>query len=281
MGSGSWITDNLQNALETWNEKLAELWQLLTISPEAFRGGGIWAVMVKVNGVLQAIGFALLVLFFVMGVVKTTGSFTELKKPELAVKCFVRFALAKAAVSHGLELMTAIFRVAQGGISAAMSASGLSAATSTALPADLVAKIDEVGFWDSIPLWLVTLLGSLFIWVLSLIMILTVYGRFFKIYLATAIAPIPLAAFAGEPSAGMGKAFLKSYAAICLEGLVIVLACVIFSVFSASPPALGDPSLSAVTLTWNYIGEFAFSALVLVGTIKMSDRLIKELLGLG
>lgn len=280
MGSGNWIIDNLNAALETWNEKLAEIWQLLTMSPETFRGGGIWSVIVDVNGALKAIGYALLVLFFVMGIVKTTGSFTELKKPEMAVKCFIRFALAKAAVSYGLDLMMAIFRIAQGGISTAMSASGLSAVDATALPAEIITKINEVGFWESIPLWLVTLLGSMFIWVLSLIMILSVYGRFFKLYLATAIAPIPLASFAGEPTASMGKAFLKSYAAIALEGLIIVLACIIFSVFAASPPAIADPSLSAVTIVWNYIAEFAFNALVLVGTIKMSDRLIKELLGL-
>lgn len=280
MGSGNWIIDNLNAALETWNEKLAEIWQLLTMSPETFRGGGIWSVIVDVNGALKAIGYALLVLFFVIGIVKTTGSFTELKKPEMAVKCFIRFALAKAAVSYGLDLMMAIFRIAQGGISTAMSASGLSAVDATALPAEIITKINEVGFWESIPLWLVTLLGSMFIWVLSLIMILSVYGRFFKLYLATAIAPIPLASFAGEPTASMGKAFLKSYAAIALEGLIIVLACIIFSVFAASPPAIADPSLSAVTIVWNYIAEFAFNALVLVGTIKMSDRLIKELLGL-
>ena len=280
MGSGNWIIDNLNAALETWNEKLAEIWQLLTMSPETFRGGGIWSVIVDVNGALKAIGYALLVLFFVIGIVKTTGSFTELKKPEMAVKCFIRFALAKAAVSYGLDLMMAIFRIAQGGISTAMSASGLSAVDATALPAEIITKINEVGFWESIPLWLVTLLGSMFIWVLSLIMILSVYGRFFKLYLATAIAPIPLASFAGEPTASMGKAFLKSYAAIALEGLIIVLACIIFSVFAASPPAIADPSLSAVTIVWNSIAEFAFNALVLVGTIKMSDRLIKELLGL-
>ncbi len=280
MGSGNWIVDNLNAALETWNAKLAEIWQLLTMSPEAFRGGGIWAVIVDINGALKAIGFALLVLFFVMGIVKTCGSFTELKKPEVAVKCFIRFVLAKAAVSYGLDIMLAIFRVAQGGITTAMSASGLSTATAAALPAEIITKINEVGFWESIPLWLVTLLGSLFIWVLSIIMILSVYGRFFKLYLGTAIAPIPLAAFAGEPSSNMGKAFLKSYAAICLEGLIIVLACIIFSVFAASPPALGDPSLSAVTIVWNYIAEFAFNALVLVGTIKMADRLIREFLGL-
>lgn len=280
MGSGNWIIDNLNAALNTWNAKLAEIWQLLTMSPENFKGGGVWNVIVDINGALKAIGYALLVLFFVMGVVKTAGSFTEIKKPEHAFKLFIRFILAKTAVSYGLDLMMALFSIAQGAISTIMSASGLSAVQATTLPTEIVTKINEVSFWDSIPLWLVTLLGGLFIWVLSLIMILTVYSRFFKLYMATAIAPIPLAAFAGEPTSSIGKSFLKSYAAICLEGCVIVLACVIFSVFASSPPAVGDTSLPAVTLVWNYIGELLFNMLVLVGSIKLSDRIIRELMGL-
>ena len=281
MGSGNWIVDNLNSALGTWNGKLAEIWQLLSTTPENFKGGGVWTVMQDINGALQAIGCALLVLFFVMGIVKTCSSFTELKKPEMVFKCFIRFVLAQAAVTHGMELMTALFKVAQGMISTIMTASGLSALTDTTLPAEMVTIIEDVGFLESIPLWAITLLGSLFIWVLSLIMILTVYSRFFKLYLATAIAPIPMASFAGQPSSSIGIAFLKSYAAICLEGCVIVLACVIFSAFASAPPALSDPSLAAATIVWNYVGESLFNMLVLVGAIKMSDRLIRELMGLG
>jgi hypothetical protein len=160
-----------------------------------------------------------------------------------------------------------------------MSSSGLSAMTATTLPDEMVNIIEEVGFLESIPLWAVTLLGSLFIWGLSLVMILTVYSRFFKLYMATAIAPIPMASFAGQPSSSI--AFLKTYAAICLEGCVIVLACVIFSAFATTPPALGDESMAAATIVWNYVGELLFNMLVLVGAIKMSDRLIRELMGLG
>jgi len=281
MGSGNWIVDNLNSALGTWNGKLAEIWQLLSTTPENFKGGGVWTVMQDINGALQAIGCALLVLFFVMGVVKTCGSFTELKKPEMVFKCFIRFVLAQAAVTHGMELMTALFKVAQGMISTIMDASGLSALTDTTLPSEMVTIIEDVGFLESIPLWAITLLGSLFIWVLSLIMILTVYSRFFKLYLATAIAPIPMASFAGQPSSSIGVAFLKSYAAICLEGCIIVLACVIFSAFATTPPAIADDTLAAATIVWNYVGELIFNMLVLVGCIKMSDRLIRELMGLG
>ncbi len=273
--------DNLNSALGTWNDKLAEIWQLISTSPENFKGGGVWAVIQNINGGLQAVGYGLLVLFFAAGVVKTCGSFAELKKPEMAFRCFVRFVLAQAAVSHGMELMTALFRIAQGMVSTIMSSSGLTAMSATALPGEMVTIIESVGFLESIPLWAITLLGSLFIWVLSLVMILTVYSRFFKVYMATAIAPIPLASFAGQPSSSIGVAFLKSYAAICLEGCVIVLACVIFSAFASAPPAITDNTLAPATIVWNYIGELIFNMLVLVGAIKMSDRLIRELMGLG
>ena len=273
--------DNLNSALEIWNGKLAEIWTLLSTSPEIFRGGGVWSVILNINDALKAIGYALVVLFFVVGVVKTCGSFTELKKPEAAFKCFVRFALAQAAVTYGMELLMALIQIAQGAVSTIMGAAGLTSMTTTALPDEMVAIIEDVGFWESIPLWAVTLLGSLLIWTLSLVMILTVYSRFFKIYLATAIAPIPLASFAGQPSSSIGVAFLKSYAAICLEGCVIVLACVIFSAFASSPPAIADDTLAAATIVWNYVGELIFNMLVLVGAVKMSDRLIRELLGLG
>ncbi len=280
MGSGNWIVDNLNSALATWNDRLAEIWQLLSTSPEDFRGGGVWAVMLNINDALKATGYALLVLFFLMGIVKTCGSFTELKKPEQVFKCFIRFALAQAAITWGLDIMLALFNIAQGAAGTIMTASGLTAGTPMALPDELVDIIEEVGFIESIPLWAITLLGSLFIWVLALVMVLTVYSRFFKLYMATAIAPLPLASFAGQPSSSVGVAFLKSYAAICLEGCVIVLACVIFSGFAASPPALANASNAAATIVWSYVGELIFNMLVLVGAVKMSDRLIRELLGI-
>ncbi|WP_353853053.1 hypothetical protein [Dehalobacter restrictus] len=279
MSNGNWVIDNLNNALATWNAKLAEILQIITQSPTEFKGGGIWNVIVNIHGALQAVGMALLVLFFVIGVVKTCGSFAEVKKPEHALKLFLRFALAKGVVTYGLDLMMALFNIVQGIISTIMSAAGFGTTTQTVLPETIVQAIENCGFWASIPLWAVTLIGGLFITVLSFIMILTVYARFFKIFLYTAIAPVPLASFAGEPSQSIGKAFLKGYAAVCLEGAIIVLACVIFSVFASSPPVV-DTSASAVTMVWSYIGESIFNMLVLVGSVKMADRVVREMMGL-
>jgi hypothetical protein len=277
--SGNWIIQNLENALNTWNEKLSEIWSLITQTPQQFKGGSIWSVIVNINGALQAVGYALLVLFFVVGVMKTCGSFAEVKKPEHALKLFIRFAIAKGLITYGMDLMLALLDIIQGVISSIMNAAGFGTPQSTVLPQEIITAVDKCNFFESIPLWAVTLIGSLFIWVLSFIMILTVYGRFFKLYLYTAIAPIPLSSFAGEPTQNIGKSFLKSYAAVCLEGAIIVLACIIFSVFASSPPVV-DANAAAASMVWSYVGELIFNMLILVGSVKMADRIVREMMGL-
>lgn len=273
------IIENLQKALDTWSSKLAEIWNLVTQTPETFKGGGIWNVIKDIYGGMQAIGLALLVLFFVIGIVRTCSSFNEIKRPEQAFKLFLRFAIAKMIVTYGMDLMLAVFKISQGIVSRIMDISKLTGSTTSVIPSSIVSAIEDVGFWSSIPLWAITLIGGLIITVLSFIMIMTVYGRFFKLYLYTAIAPIPLSTFAGEPTQQVGKSFLKSYAAVCLEGAIIILSCIIFSLFASTPPAV-DPTTSANTQVWTYLGELIFNILVLVGTVKMSDRVVREMMGL-
>ena len=277
--SDNWVVQNLEDALKTWNDKMGEIWSLLTTTPQNFKGGGIWKVIVDINGAVQAIGITLLVLFFVVGVIKTCGSFTDVKKPEHALKLFVRFAIAKGVITHGMELMLALFSIAQGTMSTIMKAAGFGVPDKTTLPAEMITTIEDCGFFESIPLWAVTLIGGLIVTVLSFILIMSVYGRFFKMYMYTALAPIPLSTFAGEPSQNIGKSFIKSYCAVLLEGAVIALACIIFSVFASSPPVV-NPDAAAVTQVWSYIGELVFNMLILVGTVKMADRIIREMLGL-
>jgi len=173
----------------------------------------------------------------------------------------------------------ALFTIAQGIISTIMGGGGLGSTSPAVLPEAIIKAVEECSFLASVPLWAVAIIGSLIITLLSFIMILSVYGRFFKIFLYTAIAPVPLASFAGEPSQSIGKAFLKSYAAVCLEGVIIILACVIFSAYASAPPVV-DASASAVTMVWSYIGELVFNMLILVGAVKMADRVVREMMGL-
>ena len=237
-------------------------------------------MIVGIHNALVGVGYGLLVLFFAMGIFQTAASFRDFQRPEFVLRHFIRFVLAKVAVGYAMEIMTGIFSVCGGIVQTVMGGIGGMAAASIAVPQEIVDAVEGVGFLASIPLWLVSLLGSLFITVMSFILILTVYGRFFRLYFYTALAPLPLASFAGEGTSFAGTAFLKSYVGVCLEGAIIVLACLIFSAFMSSGTPVVDTSLSAVTMSWQYIGETIFNMLVLVGLVKGAERIVKEMFGL-
>ena len=268
--SDNWVVSTLENALSNWNDHLAEIWSLVSQTPESFRGGEIWTVIVSIHNALVGLGYGLLVLFFAMGVFRSAASFRELQRPEFALRHFIRFLLAKVAVGSSLELITAIYKICGGVVSTVMGGIGSAISTTATLPDKIVEAIEDVSFLESIPLWLVSLLGSLLITILSYVLILTVYGRFFKIFIYTAIAPLPLASFAGEATSRTG---------VCMEGAVIVLSCVIYSAFLSGGSTALDESLPAVTMVWQYIGQLMFNMLVLTGLVKGSDRLVHEMLG--
>jgi len=112
--SDNWVIQNLENALSTWDSKLSEIWTLLTQNITEFKDGALWEIVLDIHWTLQSVGLALVVLFFLCGVVKTCGSLAELKRPEVAVKMLVRFCLAKALVTYGLEIMMALLNIVQG-----------------------------------------------------------------------------------------------------------------------------------------------------------------------
>ena len=278
--SDNWIVSNLESALSGWNEKLAEIWGLLTQSPATFKGGTIWSMILSINNALVGIGYGLLVLFFAMSIFQSAASFRDFQRPEFVLRHLIRFILAKTAVGRCMELMTAIFDICGGIVQTAMNGLGGSISTAATLPSEIVDAIESAGLLESIPLWLVSLLGSLFITVMSFILLLTVYGRFFRLYMFTALAPLPLSSFAGEGTSASGKAFINSYIGVCMEGAIIVIACLIYSAFlSSSAPAV-DASLPAVTMAWEYIGQLIFNMLILTGLVRGASRIVKEMLGL-
>ena len=275
--TGNWIVDILNYTLSFWSDALRTIWDVLTTSPQNFRGGTVWRVMSGIQGGLKGIAYALLVLFFLVGVVRTTTNFAEIKRPEVALKLFIRFAVAKAVVTYSMDLMTGVYRIVQGILTSISGHVGSFITDGARVPDAIQQKILECSFLDSIPLWIVSVIGALIICVLSFVMILTVYSRFFKLFMYTAVAPIPLSSFAGEGTSQVGRQFLKSYAGVCLQGAVIIIACIIFSVVAETPTVAtgGD----ATSMVWSWLIQTVFYFLVLVGAVRMSDRVVKEMIG--
>ena len=274
----SWTAELLNGALDRWNETLDMIWELLTQSPDEFKGGAVWGTIVNINGAVQAIGYALLVLFFCLGICRSTINFRDFRRPEYALRHFIYFVAAKAAITYGMELMEAVFEIGAGIVNTVMSRLGGMSGASATMPQEILDAINDVGFLDSIPLWLVSLLGTLAITVMSFILILVVYGRFFKIYIYTAMSPLALATFGGESTSSVGKTFLKSYAGLCLEGVVIVLSCVIFSAVASTTPSVGGGD--AVSMVWSYLQDVDFYMVMLTVMIFTSNAVVKEMFGL-
>ena len=278
MGTAAWY--ELMQGLQYLGDKLDKMWALLTTSPQNFKGGGIWSIITTINGVLGAIGTALLVLFFTIGVIKTCGSFAELKKPETAVKVFIRFAISKYLIDNCLKLMLNFVTIVQGVIAKVTASSSVGTALEFSIPSSVQSKFDGVGTLDgAIPLWAICFIAHIAFIVIGIVLLLTVYGRFFRIYMYTAIAPIPLSTLAGQPTENIAKSFLKSYAGVCMQGVVIVLACVIFTAYAASMPQI-DTSAEPIKMVWGYVSEVVFNMLVLLGLVKGSDRIIHDMMGL-
>ena len=278
MGTAAWY--ELMQGLQYLGDKLDKMWALLTTSPQNFKGGGIWSIITTINGVLVAIGTALLVLFFTIGVIKTCGSFAELKKPETAVKVFIRFAISKYLIDNCLKLMLNFVTIVQGVIAKVTASSSVGTALEFSIPSSVQSKFDGVGILDgAIPLWAICFIAHIAFIVIGIVLLLTVYGRFFRIYMYTAIAPIPLSTLAGQPTENIAKSFLKSYAGVCMQGVVIVLACVIFTAYAASMPQI-DTSAEPIKMVWGYVSEVVFNMLVLLGLVKGSDRIIHDMMGL-
>lgn len=278
MGLSAWY--ELYQGLQYLGEKLSEMWALLTTSPQTFKDGAIWSVITAINGVLGAIGTALLVLFFTVGVIKTCGSFAELKKPETTVKVFIRFAVAKALIDNGLDIMVDFVTIIQGIIADITNTSSIGTALEFVIPSDVQATFEGIGILDgAIPVWAVCFISHIAMIIIAIILLLTVYGRFFRIYMYTAIAPIPLSTLAGQPTENIARSFLKSYAGVCLQGVVIVLACIIFTAFAATTPEM-DTTLDPLEMVWKYVSELIFNMLILLGLVKGSDRIIHDMMGL-
>lgn len=158
--SDNWVVSVLENALSGWNDKLAEIWTLLTQTPETFKGGDIWNVIVGINSALTGIGYGLLVLFFAIGIFQSAASFRDFQRPEFALRHFIRFIIAKVAVGSCMELMAAVFSICGGIINTAMGSMGGAVSTAAELPAEIVEAIESLGLLASIPLWLVSLLAA-------------------------------------------------------------------------------------------------------------------------
>ena len=276
----------IETALEFWSWILREVVGLLTTSPTAFRGGHIWAIVERLHGAMVAVGVAIMTICFVMSLVKTCGTFAELKRPEVCFKVFVRFAIVQTVVVNGLEFVVKAMAIGQGLIEDIYITSGFVmkkdnfTGNTLTIPDEVIDALDDADWDESILLWLLSLVGVIVVVALSIVVLFSVYGRFFKIYIYTAVSPIFLSTYAGEVTSSTGRHFTKTLLGVFFEGAIIILACIIYTAYvTNSPMSLGEPSDDAFSIVFSYLLEMIINMLVLVGTVKSSDQVVRNIMG--
>lgn len=272
----------LDHAVNMFNKFMGETWSMLTTGLEDFMGGAVWRVMSAINAGLIAGGLALLVVFTFMGVIKSTVNLAELKRPEAAVRVFVRFIFAKALITYGATFMLYVFDIVQAVVLTINRDAG--GFTEASVPEEISEAMDEPSaIFDpiiSILMGAVGLISWLVIVVVSIVILISVYGRFFRLYMYTAISPLMLSTLGGEPTQSVGIGFLKNYIAVCLEGVVITIACIIYIAIAKNPEvAEHDGDWGPLLMVLEYVGMFILYALILLFAVKGADRIAKEMMG--
>lgn len=275
---GGTAVDMLQGALAFWERIFTSIFSILIVSPEEFMGGTIWTLVDGILSTLQATGAVLLVIFFFYGVLKSSISFRDLlKQPTQIIGMFFRIGIAAFLVTNSKGLLLQILTVVQEIIMSIETVGSVS--LGLAVPPELAAALDNASFGQGLGAFCAALIGTLVIHLLAIIVMVIVYGRFFKIYLLAAISPLPLSGLSSESTEYIGLNFLKSYIGECLRGVLILIACRIFSAYTIIEPTV-DPTASVASMAWSYVALVAMNMLILVILVKSSDRVVKEIFGI-
>lgn len=274
---GDPAVDMLQSALDFWREILQKIFSILTVSPKDFLGGSVWSLIEGIFNTLQATGVALLVVFFFYGIIKSSISFHDLlQKPTQIIGYFIRFVLAQFLVIYGLDFLLWLMNFAAELLTLIQTPAPL---LEMSVPAELTDALAKASFWQSLGAFCAALIGTLLVYLFAVLIIAFIYGRFFKIFLLTAIAPLPLSTLAGAPTESIGTNYIKSYTGECLRAVLILVACRIFSLFATTAPQL-DSAVSVAAMTWSYVAQVALNMLILVLIVATSDRMMKEVFGI-
>lgn len=284
----------IQAILDLFGFSMETSFGFLTKDLETF-APNVAATMETINGGLQAFSYALLVILTLWNVVRTAGSYVELKRPEHVIKLLVRFILSKYAIGMAWTLVNGIFTITGALTAKAFLTSGLTDGNVWAgitapdfgddgIMGILSAAMSFLNPLAQIPSLLLGLIGFIVAIVLSVTLLLTVIGRFFKIYFFAALSPIPLACFGSESTQSVGQNFLRAFAGVSLEGFIVGLAMIIFAAYSQAPLIdFGSVGifqwLGSAADEMAYMYTLIFNMLLLLGIIKGADQVTHRIFG--
>ena len=226
----------LEAALTFFAEKMRVLLTILTTDITTYNGGVIWNAISTVYDAILAMGVTIAGVLIWFGLLSSTSRYAELKKASVWVQFLIEIVLTNAVLYYGKFLLLECVKIGQGMTEKLMNVTGMlttngNSIFSVTVPENLKVAVDGLSLGKGILLFVVVLIGAIFIVISTIAVLLTVYGRLFNLYLMIAISPLPLATAIGKPTRFVFYNFVKSFLSVVLEALVIVLVLYIFTQF--------------------------------------------------
>lgn len=230
--------DIIEWATDFWNQRINEVFQfLITPPPDLFAESGgtsvVWNAIETIHGALMPVAISILAIMFLASVIKATTDIQQLQSGTTISRHAISFVIAYAVTRGSLFFFKAIIAVMQELVNATWQVTTGTAMkdkmlTSSKLPASVATQINSAGTWDKIIYVVVCFVAAIAIVIIAVKILLTVYARFFKIYMYVAVAAVPLTFFVSQEHRQTAWRFVKSFMALLLVGVLIIVACVIY-----------------------------------------------------
>lgn len=300
-----WVTAFLTSAMEFFTKMMNTMYDVLSINPVTYKDGAVWHVVSLISKGLLGCSVSLMVIFMFIGLLTDLGELFKNGHSNTIIWTFILFTVGAGAVYAAPYLMLLIFYIGKELIDSAMIHKVFTTGW-VELPDAIAKATDGLSLSKGFVFFLATTFAAIVIVVSCFSIMLVVYGRLFRVYMHIALSPLAVSMAASPATRPHFLAFVRSFCGVVLEGLVIVVACAIFSAFAsnftvnnptgiqAEAEADDDthPDMTASEmvdsamggwmeepdgkLIWTWLCEQLFLFLLMAGTIKGSDEFVSR-----
>ena len=239
------ITSNLTGLFDTVNGKVGEIAADVGATPQDWNSGVFNMLRSLSETVIVPIAGAILALIMCYELIQLIAERNSMHDMDswMLFRWVFKSAAAIILVSNTWNIVMGVFDLTQSVVN--QSAGVIIGNTSidiTAVVTDLENRLSDMDIGGLLGLWFQSLFVGLTMNILSICIMLVVYGRLIEIYLVTSLGPIPLATIGNSEWRGMGQGYLKSLFALGFQAFLIMVVTGIYAVLVQNIALDGDVS---------------------------------------
>jgi MFS family permease len=310
----NWILATLQASIAFFDARMSQLYDVLMLDPISYQNGTIWTTVSKIYDALMGPAVSILIIGFYIALIHDSGEFIKTRHFGSVGWTFILLYITASLLLGGKYILLLIFWCFKEILQTVTGPNGTNFLDLSwvELPKQVKLATSGLGATKATLFFIVVLIFALVIMVCSFTIIMVVYGRLFNIYLHLAVAPLALACGAAGPFRSTFVSYLKSFVGVCLQGVVIVIVCMVFSAFANNfdfntvqtsdqqivelKEDMTEEELKAwweqwgmdnkeleakkAEVLWTYLSQMLFLYLIMAGMIKGADNFIHQKLNL-